>query len=210
MFAIPLPDTPKESTTNPDLPDDLLPVAITQTGAASGIQALPNGRLLFTRSSLTSPNDVFVIRELSEEYGPADFRSNYTRELHVEQLSKFTADALKGKALNSGEDFYFDGAEHKIHGWIVKPHGFKEGEKEKYPIILLIHGGPQGAWEDQWSTRWNPQGKYGPESGHPVADSTAVCSLRPAGLLHCRHQPDRIHQLRAGYAYSLAYILRLS
>lgn len=26
-------------------------------------------------------------------------------------------------------------------------------------IVMLIHGGPQGAWEDQWSTRWNPNGK---------------------------------------------------
>ena len=22
--------------------------------------------------------------------------------------------------------------------------------------MFLIHGGPQGAWEDAWSTRWNP------------------------------------------------------
>ena len=64
----------------------------------------------------------------------------------------------KGKTLSPGEDFYFDGAEHRIHGWVVKPPGFKEGEKKKWPVVLLIHGGPQGAWEDQWSTRWNPQG----------------------------------------------------
>ena len=27
---------------------------------------------------------------------------------------------------------------------------------KKYPVVFLIHGGPQGAWEDAWSTRWNP------------------------------------------------------
>jgi dipeptidyl aminopeptidase/acylaminoacyl peptidase len=26
---------------------------------------------------------------------------------------------------------------------------------KKYPAIVLIHGGPQGAWEDAWSYRWN-------------------------------------------------------
>ncbi|KAG9094444.1 hypothetical protein FRC07_011302, partial [Ceratobasidium sp. 392] len=44
--------------------------------------------------------------------------------------------------------------------WIVRPPGadaesVKEGKK--WPAVLLIHGGPQGAWEDSWSTRWNPQ-----------------------------------------------------
>lgn len=42
----------------------------------------------------------------------------------------------------------------KIHSWVVKPSFYKKGEK--YPLALLIHGGPQGAWLDSWSTRWNP------------------------------------------------------
>lgn len=42
----------------------------------------------------------------------------------------------------------------KIHSWVVKPSFYKEGEK--YPLAFLIHGGPQGAWLDSWSTRWNP------------------------------------------------------
>ncbi len=39
--------------------------------------------------------------------------------------------------------------------WILKPPGF-DAEK-KYPVAYLVHGGPQGAWEDGWSNRWNPQ-----------------------------------------------------
>ncbi len=38
--------------------------------------------------------------------------------------------------------------------WILKPPGFVEGKK--YPVVYMIHGGPQGAWEDGWSWRWNP------------------------------------------------------
>ena len=154
VFAIPLPETPKHSTTHPDLPDILLPAPITTSGAVSGIQVLPHGRLLFTRSSLTSPNDVFVIRGLKEQ-----FASEHMADIKIEQLSKFSEEALHGKDLYPGEDFYFQGAEHKIHGWVVKPSGWREGEKKKFPVVLLIHGGPQGAWEDQWSTRWNPQGR---------------------------------------------------
>ena len=148
-FALRLPPTPSESTTHPSLSAEYdAPTALTHTGAVSGIQPLPNGRLLFSRSSLTAPNDVFVIRDLSD----------FSRA-KVEQLTRFTADALSSKDLSEGEDFYFDGAKQKIQGWIVKPPGFKHGEKKKWPIVLLIHGGPQGAWEDQWSTRWNPQGE---------------------------------------------------
>jgi dipeptidyl aminopeptidase/acylaminoacyl peptidase len=39
--------------------------------------------------------------------------------------------------------------------WILKPPGF-DGSK-KWPVAFLVHGGPQGAWEDGWSFRWNPQ-----------------------------------------------------
>lgn len=39
--------------------------------------------------------------------------------------------------------------------WILKPPGFDE--KKKWPVAYLVHGGPQGAWEDGWSYRWNPE-----------------------------------------------------
>ncbi len=39
--------------------------------------------------------------------------------------------------------------------WIVTPPGFDA--KQKWPLVYLVHGGPQGAWEDGWSYRWNPQ-----------------------------------------------------
>lgn len=43
----------------------------------------------------------------------------------------------------------------KMQMWILKPPGFDS--KKKWPVVYLIHGGPQGAWEDGWSFRWNPQ-----------------------------------------------------
>jgi len=39
--------------------------------------------------------------------------------------------------------------------WVIKPPGFDD--KKKWPVAFLVHGGPQGAWEDGWSYRWNPQ-----------------------------------------------------
>jgi len=43
----------------------------------------------------------------------------------------------------------------KIHGFMLKPANFDASKK--YPLIVLIHGGPQSAWNNSWSYRWNPQ-----------------------------------------------------
>ncbi|OWK44425.1 S9 family peptidase [Fimbriiglobus ruber] len=43
----------------------------------------------------------------------------------------------------------------KMQMWILKPPGFDPSKK--WPVAYLIHGGPQGAWGDAWSFRWNPQ-----------------------------------------------------
>ncbi|KAI5866690.1 prolyl oligopeptidase [Durotheca rogersii] len=52
-------------------------------------------------------------------------------------------------------EIYFDGAgDYCVHAWMIRPRQF-DAEK-KYPLAVLVHGGPNGAWDDQWSTRWNP------------------------------------------------------
>jgi dipeptidyl aminopeptidase/acylaminoacyl peptidase len=42
----------------------------------------------------------------------------------------------------------------RVQAWLHKPPQFDPGKK--YPLVLMIHGGPQGAWGDSWSYRWNP------------------------------------------------------
>lgn len=118
------------------------------------------GRLLISQSSFTSPKDVYLISGLKEleanliaSDSPVEFQGD------VQQITHLTADQLKGKTLDKGENFWFKGANDKdVQGWLFKPKGWKEGETKKWPALLLIHGGPQGAWEDDWSTRWNPNG----------------------------------------------------
>lgn len=64
--------------------------------------------------------------------------------------------AVAKLALNPGEDFWFTGANGaKVQGLLVKPPNWQPSRK--YPAILLIHGGPQGAWLDNWHGRWNYQ-----------------------------------------------------
>jgi len=42
----------------------------------------------------------------------------------------------------------------KIQAWIYTPPRFSPSKK--YPLVFMVHGGPQGAWLDGWSYRWNP------------------------------------------------------
>jgi len=42
----------------------------------------------------------------------------------------------------------------KMQMWLLKPPGFDPAKK--WPVVYLVHGGPQGAWENGWSWRWNP------------------------------------------------------
>lgn len=145
VFVIPVPPTPRRSTTHPELSSQYIaPLALTENGSASGIQALSNGRLIFSRSSLTSPNDVFIIRGLKhlEDEIEAENKKLVVFKGHAEQITHFTEDALHDKNLCEGEEFWFKGANDKdVHGWALKPKGFKAGEKKQWPVVLLIHGG---------------------------------------------------------------------
>ena len=48
----------------------------------------------------------------------------------------------------------FLGAKGLVQAWVIKPSKFMK--KFYYPLAIFVHGGPQGAWLDSWSTRWNP------------------------------------------------------
>jgi dipeptidyl aminopeptidase/acylaminoacyl peptidase len=130
----------------------------------TGLTVSADGRTLsFTRSSLRMPVEVFKAN--------ADGTG-------VAQLTRMNADLMARLELGAVEDFEFAGARmpaahgvrrgrpkasadvgrgkpETIYGFIVKPPQFDR--TKKYPLVLLIHGGPQGAWLDAWGYRWNPQ-----------------------------------------------------
>ncbi|KAJ5097615.1 hypothetical protein N7456_008336 [Penicillium angulare] len=104
--------------------------------------ALGSSKLFLSGSSLID-NSVWSILDPSNP------------EEHQVVSSSGRGGSAFGLSSSQVDEIWFPGAEgHQVHAWIVKPSDFKPGEK--YPLAYLIHGGPQGAWNDQWSTRWNP------------------------------------------------------
>lgn len=99
--------------------------------------------LVFTRNSATRPNEIYR----------ADASGD--RRAAV-QLTKINDQFLSTFDMKPVEETEWTGADNaRIHGWITKPPGFDPAKK--WPLLVLIHGGPQGAFSDSWSFRWNPQ-----------------------------------------------------
>lgn len=52
------------------------------------------------------------------------------------------------------QDFWFTSARGaRIHSFIALPPGFDPSRK--YPLLVLLHGGPHSMWVDQFVIRWN-------------------------------------------------------
>jgi dipeptidyl aminopeptidase/acylaminoacyl peptidase len=111
-------------------------------GANGEIHLTADARtLVFSRSSMTKPSEIF--RANSDGSG-------------VTALTTTNAAFVSSFNLKPAEEVTWTGAMGtKVAGWIVKPANFNA--KKKWPLVVLIHGGPQGAWNDNWGYRWNPQ-----------------------------------------------------
>ena len=111
--------------------------------AEGGVISAPkagNGFVVFSKSTMTAPPELFRVPAGGGEQKPLT-RENarWLREVAFEPPESRTVPGAGGTP---------------IQYWLVKPPNFDPSRK--YPAVFLIHGGPQGAWQDSWSTRWNP------------------------------------------------------
>jgi len=102
---------------------------------------LPDGRLLFARDKFTSPVELFV--------RPADGGDPL-------QITHLNTDRLASIEFGPYRQFSFVGAHgDEVFGYFIEPVNREPGKK--YPLAFLIHGGPQGSFDDHWHYRWNPE-----------------------------------------------------
>jgi dipeptidyl aminopeptidase/acylaminoacyl peptidase len=109
---------------------------------ASGLQVTADGRtFVFANSTLASPPEVY--------------RAN-TDGTGIAQVTTINNQLVERTGIKKAEELEWTGAMGaKVHGFLLKPVNFNENRK--YPLVVLIHGGPQSAWNNSWSYRWNPQ-----------------------------------------------------
>jgi dipeptidyl aminopeptidase/acylaminoacyl peptidase len=69
-------------------------------------------------------------------------------------LTSFNADQLAKIDWQPLRHFWFTSKTGKrIHNMIALPPNFDE--HKKYPLFVVIHGGPHSMWRDNWGLRWN-------------------------------------------------------
>jgi dipeptidyl aminopeptidase/acylaminoacyl peptidase len=116
--------------------------AVSGSDTLDDLQFTSDGKtLVFTRQSGASPVEIC---KASSGGGSAV------------ELTHLNDDLLSQYQLTPLEDFWVEGAEKtQVHSFLVKPPSFDPAKK--YPVLMLIHGGPQGEWGESWTYRWNAQ-----------------------------------------------------
>ena len=131
----------------------------------------PDGKkLVFIRNSIAAPNEIYEADASAEgcpsRTGDVDRGKescSLTKDWAVTHVNE---QLLSQISMSKADPFWFAGANgDEVEGSLVKPPNFDA--TKKYPVKFLIHGGPEGAWGDDWSYRWNPELFAAPTSSGP-------------------------------------------
>ncbi len=115
---------------------------ILKNGVNTNLLLSENGKnLLFKQQRSTLPYEIFSLN---------------TDGSNLKQITKVNSELLHTLEMNDVETFWSIGANGtKVQSILLKPPFFDASKK--YPLIFLIHGGPQWHWEDEFHYRWNLQ-----------------------------------------------------
>jgi dipeptidyl aminopeptidase/acylaminoacyl peptidase len=118
------------------------PKKIITDGFNSRLTISADGKTLaFERSSLTMPAEVFV----AGSDGSAARQITHQNESILAKLD-----------MNAPETFWFESGDGtRVQAMIIRPPHFDAAKK--YPLLVLLHGGPQTMWSNSWGYRWNAQ-----------------------------------------------------
>lgn len=146
--------------------------------------------LIASRMTVRRPAEITMLN-LVDESAPPRKRSIAVPTLHTRRgrpapapslaeeaavaeqpLTKLNHALLQQLDLPEMEHYWFRGAGGtRAQGFLIRPPGF--APEKKYPVKFLMHGGPQGAWGDSWSYRWNAE--------LLAADGYVVVMVNPRG-----------------------------
>ena len=123
---------------------------LTTYGYVNDVQPLSDGRVFVSGSTLVD-NSFYAILDPSPEKAGSQGRMTTWTNSNSNDGTKF---GLKSGQVSS---IWTPASNPKIlkdiHSLVIKPSSFDASKK--YPVAYIIHGGPQGSWADNWSTRWN-------------------------------------------------------
>ena len=137
---------------------------VVPSGFNEDLSVSPDGKTLaFTHMTIQTPNEIFTASTMQPTMNlqrsarvEGGLTLNAENLIRPSALTHLNDSVLSQVSMSPLETFWFTGAlGDKVQGFLVKPPNFDPGKK--YPVKFLIHGGPQGAWGDDWSYRWNAE-----------------------------------------------------
>ena len=116
------------------------PVRISDSTGSISAPRPAGSFVVVSKSSLTAPAEIFrLAADGKSTTALTHENASWLKEVAFSQPESLTATSTTGQ---------------KVQYWLLKPPQFDP--TVKYPVVVLLHGGPQGAWDDAWSARWNP------------------------------------------------------
>jgi dipeptidyl aminopeptidase/acylaminoacyl peptidase len=115
---------------------------ILEPGTIASLCISRDGQIACTQAKMTQPAEVCVF-------------SGALKPNRLKKLSHANDTLLAELDMHHPESVKVPVEGGEMQMWILKPPGFDPAKK--WPLAYLVHGGPQGAWEDGWSYRWCPQ-----------------------------------------------------
>lgn len=109
------------------------------SGTTRGAALVAGNRLVFAHSTMSRPSELFVMN---------------TNGRGLRQLTRFNEERLSELNLGEVQNITYKGAnDADVQMYIVYPPDFDASKK--YPMVVLIHGGPHGIFGDDFHFRWN-------------------------------------------------------
>lgn len=100
------------------------------------VTPLPGERMLFTRDSIGVPAELYLAEGMNEAVPLTDAVTTRMGEMATTVTTRFSFEGADGDT---------------VWGQITR----LEQQEGPIPAILYVHGGPQGSFNDVWSSRWN-------------------------------------------------------
>jgi dipeptidyl aminopeptidase/acylaminoacyl peptidase len=105
------------------------------------IDLTPDGKtLVYLGQSGSRPNEIYSAQSGGAERQLTHFNDALLSEYQLPKLEEFSVEAPD---------------QARVSSFLLKPPGFRADRR--YPVLFLIHGGPQSAWGESWTYRWNAQ-----------------------------------------------------
>jgi dipeptidyl aminopeptidase/acylaminoacyl peptidase len=132
--------------------DNLFRLALDGSGASGQPEQLTKGGSV---SAFDFGSTFAIVLKATLTAPPEIFRMTRETMNSPQQITHENEAWLRDVTFEKPESMTVPGAGGTpIQYWVLKPPGFDASKK--YPVVFLIHGGPQGEWGDSWSYRWNP------------------------------------------------------